>query len=73
MIQHTDLTSWELLHLIRRNIITLAGNKKLKIAGSLHCRSGKRMQRKNRVFFSSMNDALNNGYRPCKHCIKIVR
>jgi len=42
----------------------------MKIYGTLHCRSGKRMKAKNRVFFSSVEEALRMGYRPCGHCRK---
>lgn len=29
------------------------------------------MKIKNRVFFSSENDALENGFRPCGDCMKV--
>lgn len=45
-----------------------AGYKPGKIFGTLDCKSGKRMNKKNRVFFHSMSDAIKNGYRPCKNC-----
>ncbi len=32
--------------------------------------SDKRMLRKNRVFFSSEEEAINAGWRPCAHCMK---
>jgi methylphosphotriester-DNA--protein-cysteine methyltransferase len=50
--------------------ILFAGNKKLKIYGILTCASGKRMKVDNRVFFSSEEDAINIGYRPCGHCMR---
>lgn len=28
------------------------------------------MQRKNRVFFPSVDNAIQNGYRPCGRCMK---
>ena len=46
------------------------GNKKLKIYGTLHCASGKRLKRENRVFFSSEKEALENSFRPCAHCMR---
>ena len=49
--------------------ITFAGNKKLRIYGALICSSGKRMKKENRVFFSSEKEAVENGYRPCGHCM----
>jgi len=27
------------------------------------------MKKENRVFFSSEQEAINNGYRPCGHCM----
>ena len=39
-----------------------------KIFGRLDCRSGMRMNSENRVFFHSLEDAVNEGYRPCKKC-----
>lgn len=50
--------------------ITLAGNRQLKIYGTLQCRSGKRMKIENRVFFVSEKEAITHGYRPCGHCMK---
>ncbi|MGN6478422.1 MAG: Ada metal-binding domain-containing protein [Flavipsychrobacter sp.] len=43
---------------------------RLKIYGSLSCSSGKRMKRSNRIFFVSEAEAIENGYRPCGHCMK---
>jgi len=45
-----------------------AGHRGLKIFGRLDCHSGKRMKRENRVFFHTMEDAIIQGYRPCKNC-----
>ena len=46
-----------------------AGYAHEKIFGRLDCRSGKRMMKKeNRVFFHSLEDAVREGYRPCKNC-----
>ena len=39
-----------------------------KIFGRLTCKSGMRMKKENRVFFHSLEDAVNEGYRPCKKC-----
>jgi hypothetical protein len=52
MIAHEKLTTSELVRLLKSKKIVLAGNKKLKIYGSLDCRSGKRMKKMNRVFFT---------------------
>lgn len=39
-----------------------------KIFGRLDCKSGMRMKKENRVFFHTLEDAVNEGYRPCKKC-----
>jgi len=39
-----------------------------KIFGRLDCKSGMRMKKENRVFFHSLEDAVSEGYRPCKKC-----
>jgi len=66
-IHITDKALWTQLH--RQNIL-FAGNNKLKIYGRLHCASGKRMKKENRVFFQSEKEALQHGFRPCAHCMK---
>ncbi|WP_407485420.1 Ada metal-binding domain-containing protein [Elizabethkingia miricola] len=70
MIKHIDISDSELRNKIRRKDILLGGNRKLKIYGTLSCTSGKRMKRENRIFFSSENEAIENAYRPCGHCMK---
>jgi methylphosphotriester-DNA--protein-cysteine methyltransferase len=55
--------------MIRKGNISFAGNRKLKIFGSLTCASGKKMKKDNRVFFKTRDDALQSGYRPCGHCM----
>jgi methylphosphotriester-DNA--protein-cysteine methyltransferase len=39
-----------------------------KIFGRLDCSSGMRMKKENRVFFLTLEDAVNEGYRPCMNC-----
>jgi hypothetical protein len=39
-----------------------------KIFGRLDCKSGMRMKKENRVFFHTLEDAVNEGYRPCQKC-----
>lgn len=56
--------------LIRKGAVSMAGNRKLLIYGLLNCRSGKRMNPPNRVFFASEEEARASGYRPCGHCMK---
>jgi len=70
MIRHEMITDQELYGLLRQEKILFGGNLNLKNYGSLRCRSGKRMKRKNRVFFKDELEALALGYRPCGHCMK---
>ena len=78
MIPHTSLDdnafkrSRRLKTLIENHEITLAGNIKLKIYGRLDCTSGKRMKAQNRILFSSAAEALDSGYRPCGHCMRVA-
>ncbi|HEY9364834.1 MAG TPA: Ada metal-binding domain-containing protein [Chitinophagaceae bacterium] len=70
MLLHLEITNAELKKQIREHKTCFGGNKKLKIYGTLHCSSGKRMKKENRVFFVTEKEALDNGYRPCGHCMK---
>lgn len=70
MINHNDISSRMPFRKIKNKQITFAGNKKLRIYGTLNCSSGKRMKKENRVFLSSEKEAVENGYRPCGHCMK---
>jgi methylphosphotriester-DNA--protein-cysteine methyltransferase len=70
MIKHLDLPNNELRRKIKQREIVFGGNMRLKIYGTLHCKSGKRMKRENRVFFSSENEARTQGFRPCGHCMR---
>jgi hypothetical protein len=76
MILHTDMgktafgRSRQLKKLLDSGAIKLAGNRKLKIYGTLNCSSGKRIKTENRLFFESETEAINAGYRPCGHCMK---
>tara|TARA_A100000171_G_C2136935_1_gene151041 strand:+ start:2389 stop:2625 length:237 start_codon:yes stop_codon:yes gene_type:complete len=70
VIYHTEINNSELLGKIRRREICWAGNRKLKIYGTLNCVSGRRMKRENRVFFYSLDQAKLNGFRPCGHCMR---
>ncbi|MBX2899487.1 MAG: metal-binding protein [Cyclobacteriaceae bacterium] len=69
MWYHQQLTKRAVATKIRRQQIVLAGNRTLKIYGTLTCCSGKRMQPASRVFFHSEAEALEMGYRPCGHCM----
>jgi methylphosphotriester-DNA--protein-cysteine methyltransferase len=67
---HAKIEKHELFGLIKSKSINFAGNKKLKIYGTLNCKSGKRMKRKNRVLFANEQEAASLGYRPCGHCMR---
>lgn len=70
IIQHSEISYEELHSKIRRKQISFGGYKKMKIYGLLSCASGKRMKKENRVFFTDEQEALQNNYRPCGHCMK---
>lgn len=70
MIHHRDIEPKALRRLIRNGSVVLAGNRRLNIYGKLSCKSGKRMHIKHRVLFLSMQEAIQNGFRPCAHCMK---
>ncbi len=70
MIQHIEINNALISSKIRKKELILAGNINLKIYGTLHCTSGKRMNKENRLFFTSETEAIRHGYRPCGHCMK---
>ncbi|MFT4755076.1 MAG: methylphosphotriester-DNA--protein-cysteine methyltransferase [Salibacteraceae bacterium] len=70
MIEHEHISDFLLKRGIKNGRIQYGGNKKLKIYGKLDCSSGKRMKKMNRVFFSTIDDAIQNGFRPCGHCFR---
>jgi methylphosphotriester-DNA--protein-cysteine methyltransferase len=70
MIPHSRISDSDLYYKLKQHEIRFGGNPKLKIYGTLSCASGKKMKRENRVFFSSENEAVENGFRPCGHCMK---
>ena len=70
MIKHSELSSALVKIQIKNKEIRVAGNSRLKIYGTLHCKSGKRMNKENRVFFKSERNALIAGFRPCGNCLK---
>jgi methylphosphotriester-DNA--protein-cysteine methyltransferase len=69
MTKHTEIDDEQLRKLIKAKEIRLGGNNKLKIFGTLNCNSGKRMKKQNRVFFVSEKEAVEQGFRPCGHCL----
>ena len=70
MIRHVDISDGELRQMIKEKLIVLGGNIRLKIYGRLDCKSGKRTKSENRVFFSSITEAMQAGFRACSHCMK---
>ena len=70
MIAHSEISAGDLRALIRSGSVRYGGNKTLKIYGTLHCKSGKKLMIKNRVFFPSEEAATRSGYRPCAHCLR---
>lgn len=70
MKPHLEMTDKELRKMIKNREVCIGGNRKLKIYGRLDCRSGKKMSRKNRVFFNSEQEAKDHNYRPCGHCLR---
>ena len=70
MIQHNKISDSDLRNKIKNAEICFGGNQKLKIYGTLKCSSGKRMKGENRVFFLSEEEARQNGFRPCGHCMR---
>jgi methylphosphotriester-DNA--protein-cysteine methyltransferase len=69
MVHHSKIQNGQISKLIRSGTITLAGNQRLKIYGTLYCSSGKRMNQQNRVFFADEEEAIEAGFRPCGHCL----
>jgi methylphosphotriester-DNA--protein-cysteine methyltransferase len=70
MVEHRNISGSELRKKLRRKDLIFGGNKIRSIYGNLHCLSGKRMKRENRIFFVSEDEAKAAGYRPCGHCMK---
>ena len=70
MIKHIEITDSNLRSKIKQKTVCFGGNRKLKIHGTLRCKSGKRMKRENRVFFISEIEAIKNNFRPCGHCMR---
>lgn len=70
MHHHDAVSDSSLFRMLRKGEISLAGHKKLHIYGRLGCRSGKRMNKTNRVFFIDETEAHSMGFRPCGHCMK---
>jgi methylphosphotriester-DNA--protein-cysteine methyltransferase len=70
MFSHYQISAKSLRSKIHSREVCFGGNKKLKIYGLLQCKSGKRMKRENRVFFATLQEALQHNFRPCGRCMK---
>ena len=70
MIRHDAIDEVSLRRMIRDGRLTFAGNRRLKIFRRLDCRAGRRLARRNRVFFGSRSEAEGLGYRPCARCLR---
>jgi methylphosphotriester-DNA--protein-cysteine methyltransferase len=70
MFRHRDLTDAQLFRLLRAGETACGGNARLGIYGRLDCASGRRMRREQRVFFASVAEARERGYRPCGTCLR---
>ncbi len=70
MIRHSEISDQDLRRSIKALHIQFGGNSQGQIYGTLRCKFGKRMKRKNRVFFVSTQEAIAAGYRPCGNCMK---
>ena len=70
MIHHSEISDAELRVKLKDKTIRFGGNKKDKIYGTLSCASGKRLNKENRVFFISEQEAQQENYRPCGHCMR---
>lgn len=77
MILYTaDLSHREIVALRSKGAISFGGHRKNKIYGALECKGAKRWIAKghyikNRVFFSSEEEAISSGYRPCANCMPV--
>ncbi len=68
--EHPFQQKRKIFQAIRSGEISLGGNRRLKIYGTLNCRSGRKMKTENRVFFRDEAEAQSAGYRPCGHCLR---
>lgn len=70
VIYHKGISDQQLFFLLKDKKVKWAGNNKLKIYGTLGCKSGKRMSSQHRVFFTTLKEAEDIGFRPCGHCMR---
>ena len=74
ILETAHLSKREMVLLRKLGEISFGGHKKSKIYGTLDCPGAKRWITrghyvKNRVFFSSEQEAIDSGYRPCFNCM----
>ena len=70
MLYHSELTDKQVIRLSKSGAIRWGGHKAPDIYGRLRCSSGEAMSRSKRVFFSSEEEAVGAGYRPCGRCMR---
>ncbi len=71
MLAHALLSKYEVFQKTKNRKVLFGGNKRLKIYGTLKCKSEKRMKVINRVFFKSKKEAVLHDYRPCGQCLPL--
>ena len=70
MIYHSDIEHDKLIEWIKDGRIRFGGHRGYRIYGTLECKGGKRMKRENRVFFTTEDEAIRLGFRPCGNCMR---
>lgn len=71
VLYHKGVSDQALFVLLKNKRLKWVGNQNLKIYGKLNCKTGKRMKRENRIFFTTETEATELGYRPCGHCMRV--
>lgn len=70
IIYHEGVSDQILFELLKNKKLKWAGNQNLKIYGKLNCKTGRRMNKGNRIFFTTAVEADELGYRPCGQCMR---
>lgn len=55
---------------VKKPVKKYFASKKGTVFHKIKCKIGKRISKRNRVYFSTKEEALKKGYKPCKVCIK---
>lgn len=50
------------------NVYAFCGNKNSKIYHKLSCSSVKKTKEENKIYFKTLEECQNSGYKPCKMC-----